>query len=266
MKPEAYSAYNFLQQDATQRFALCAFNEEMATKLNFRRIAAALLLFGISFGYVEAAVVVYLRTIYNPIRARLHPGTAPNDLFPLITLPQLAAEKVPVQRLLPIEILREAATLAMLIAAGLAVGRTGRQWTAAFVVAMGTWDIFFYVFLKVLTGWPASLLTWDILFLIPVPWAGPVLAPVLVALSMVAGGLTLLRVEAGGVEFRAMGRHWAGLVVGAVIILTSFVWDAPTLMAGGMPHPFRWGVFALGEGIGIMSFLHAYRANRVIKT
>ena len=55
-----------------------------------RRIIAALFLFGISFGYVEAAVVVYLRAIYDPIRQHLHPGRKPHDLFPLISPQQLA--------------------------------------------------------------------------------------------------------------------------------------------------------------------------------
>ena len=52
---------------------------------------------------------------------------------------------------------------------------------AGFVVVFGVWDIFYYVFLRVLVTWPASLLDWDILFLIPLPWVGPVLAPVLIA-------------------------------------------------------------------------------------
>jgi len=55
-----------------------------------RRAVAALFLFGISFGYVEAAVVVYLRVIYDPIRQQIHPERRPNDLFPLITPQQLA--------------------------------------------------------------------------------------------------------------------------------------------------------------------------------
>ncbi|MGH9664293.1 MAG: hypothetical protein ACRD9L_07715, partial [Bryobacteraceae bacterium] len=221
---------------------------------DFRRIAASLILLGVSFGYVEAAIVVYLRTIYTPVRARLHPEVPAADLFPLITPQQLAAEGAAVQRLLPIELVREAATLVMLMAAGLAVARNGRQWVAAFAVAMGVWDVFFYVFLKVLIGWPASLFTWDILFLIPAPWASPVLAPVLVALSMAGGGLAVLRVESAGAVFHATGKHWLGLFVGAAIILVSFLWDAPSLVAGGTPRSFPWFVFAVGEGIALGTF------------
>jgi hypothetical protein len=228
----------------------------------FRRIAASLILLGISFGYVEAAIVVYLRTIYTPVRARLHPEVPATDLFPLITPQQLAAESASVQKLLPIELVREAATLVMLAAAGLAVARNGRQWVAAFAVAMGVWDVFFYVFLKVLIGWPASFFTWDILFLIPAPWASPVLAPMLVALSMAGGGLALLKVESDGAVFHATGRHWLGLLIGASIILASFLWDVPRLVAGGTPHSFPWLVFAVGEVVGLATFAHAYRRSR----
>jgi hypothetical protein len=70
---------------------------------------------------------------------------------------------------LTIEIGREAATIAMFAAVALAVARNAGEWAAAFVITFGTWDITFYVFLKVLLDWPASLFTWDILFLIPVP-------------------------------------------------------------------------------------------------
>ena len=37
--------------------------------MRLKRTFLALILFGIAFGYVEAAVVVYLRTIFVPIRA-----------------------------------------------------------------------------------------------------------------------------------------------------------------------------------------------------
>ena len=41
------------------------------------RTTIALLLFGMSFGYVEAAVVCYLRELYEPVHQRFHPGRAP---------------------------------------------------------------------------------------------------------------------------------------------------------------------------------------------
>ena len=87
---------------------------------------------------------------------------------------------------------REVATLGMLAAVAIAVGRGSGQPFAAFLIAFGVWDISFYAFLKLLIHWPASLLTWDVLFLLPVPWVAPVLAPVLASLSMIGVGLLYL--------------------------------------------------------------------------
>ena len=153
----------------------------------------------------------------------------------------------------PVEVVREAATLLML--AGVAsVAAERRMWLSAFAIGFGVWDIFYYVFLRLLLGWPASLFTWDVLFLIPAPWAAPVLAPVIVSLSLVAGGMVGLK--------RAVHLswwHWAGIGSGAVAILLSFLWDSPNVLAGGFPHSFFWGLFAAGEAVGFGSFLIALR-------
>ena len=128
------------------------------------------------------------------------PGSVspPGELFPLLTIEQAQAAGPEQPKTLIIEIGREAATIVMLAAIALAVADNAGQWAAAFAIAFGTWDIAFYAFLKLLLDWPASLLTWDILFLIPIPWVGPVLAPVIVSASMIAAGLWHLRREASG--------------------------------------------------------------------
>jgi hypothetical protein len=219
----------------------------------WRRITLGLILFGIAFGYVEAAVVVYLRTIHEPVRERVHPGTSPAEVFPLLTLDELRTAAPEQARLVKVEVVREAATLLML--AGVAsVAMERRMWLSAFAVGFGVWDIFYYVFLRLLIGWPASLFTWDVLFLIPAPWAAPVLAPVIVSVSLVAAGMLALRRAV-----RLKRRHWAGIGCGAVAILLSFLWDSPNVLAGGFPHPFFWGLFAAGQAAGFGSFLIALR-------
>ena len=125
-----------------------------------RRAVAALFLFGISFGYVEAAVVVYLRAIYDPVRARLHPERGPHDLFPLITPRQLSDAGPENPRRLAIEIGREAATMLMLGAVALAVARNLDEWIAAFAIAFGVWDIMFYAFLKLMSPSQSLLCLW----------------------------------------------------------------------------------------------------------
>lgn len=219
----------------------------------------ALLLFGTAFGYLEAAVVSYLRMLHEPARQRYYPGRPSSQLFPLLTLDQLRAASGEQQQLLLIEIGREAATLLMLAGVALAVARNAGQWMAAFVIAFGAWDITFYVFLKVLLGWPASLLTWDILFLIPVPWVGPVLAPVLVSAAMIAAGTWHLRREARGAPVPIGAAHWAGMFAGAGVIVVSFAMDYRYIMAGGMPRRFPWSVFALGMAMAAASYGWAVR-------
>jgi hypothetical protein len=219
------------------------------------RTVAALLLFGISFGYLEAAVVVYLRAIYDPIRHSLHPDRPAGELFPLISQQELAAAGPENPRRLLIEIGREAATIAMLAAFGLAAGRNFNQRMAAFAVVFGLWDIFFYVFLRLMIHWPQSLFTWDILFLIPLPWVGPVLAPVIVAMTLVVCGLYSLGV--GGMPARP--REWMAMIAGGLVVILSFVWDYRNTMAGGLPNPFNWPLFLAGEIIALSGFLSAIR-------
>jgi hypothetical protein len=219
---------------------------------HWRRAAAGLVLFGVAFGFVEAAVVVYLRTIYEPVRRQLRPEQPAGELFPLIAKDQIPSMPPEARRLPAVEAAREAATMVMLAAVALVVTGDRRLWLPAFAVAFGTWDLFFYVFLKVLIGWPATLLTWDVLFLIPVPWAAPVLAPVVVSLTIIGGGLMALRRT---VHMRPL--HWCGLTLGSLLILVSFMWDFGNITAGGLPHPFAWPLFAAGEALGVGAFLHA---------
>jgi hypothetical protein len=171
-----------------------------------------------------------------------------------LTLDRVRAAGPEQQKTLFVEIGREAATMLMLAAIALAVASNARQWTAAFAIAFGVWDIVFYACLKLLLGWPASLFTWDILFLIPVPWVGPVIAPVLVSLAMIVGGIWFLWREVAGRPVEIGLRNAVGVLLGALVIVLSFTLDYRNIMAGGMPNPFHWGVFGLGMGIGAASY------------
>lgn len=124
----------------------------------------ALVLFSVAFGYLEGAVVTYLRTLHEPARLHYYPNRAAGEMFPLLTFDQLRAAAPEQVETLYTEIGREAATMLMLAAIALAVSHNRRQWAAAFAISFGIWDTVFYATLKLLLGWPASLLTWDILF------------------------------------------------------------------------------------------------------
>jgi hypothetical protein len=243
------------------RFNAAAYAVSMS-RLPWKRTVVALLVFGTAFGYLEAAVSSYLGQLYEPARQRFYPGSSPSEQFPLLTLDQLRETGTDQQRTLVIEIGREAATIIMLAAVALAVARNAGQWASAFIIAFGTWDITYYVFLKVLLGWPASLFTWDVLFLIPVPWASPVLAPVLVSAVMILAGVWHLRRDAHGEPVGIDAAQWAGILIGAVIIIISFTMDYRNVMAGRMPHPFNWTVFSAGLLMGAGSHAWAVSAGR----
>ena len=212
----------------------------------------AIVLFGMAFGYLEAAVVTYLRELHEPVRQHYYPGRPSSELFPLLRLEQVRSAAPEQMRVIEIEVGREAATLVMLAALALAVSENSSQWAAAFAVAFGVWDLAFYAGLKLLLDWPASLLTWDVLFLIPVPWAAPVLAPALVSVAMIAAGLRHFQKPV------SIGRRqWVGIVMGAAILIISFTLDYRNLLAGGAPHPFAWGTFTLGLAVGVLSYAHA---------
>jgi hypothetical protein len=215
--------------------------------------------FAIAMAYLESAVVVYLRKIYYPNGFR----------FPLVALDVSIAVT---------EIFREAATVVMLIAIGALVGRSRYEKFAFFLLSFAVWDIFYYVFLWLLLAWPESLMTWDILFLIPVMWVGPVVTPIILSLTMIvlAGGI--LKIEAAGTFRGIRPSEWALLIVGSVVVIVSFTADYTTFVVqeGGwqslfsmedaarsireqyIPIEFPWWIFVVGEGIivaGIVKML-----------
>src|SRR4030042_7126972 len=124
-----------------------------------------LTIFGIAMGFLESVVIVYLRQLYYP------EGFG----FPL---------KEVIWGGLFLEYLREIATIVILLTVSLIAGRMPYERFSYFLYCFGIWDIFYYIGLKVLLNWPSSLLTWDILFLIPVVWLAPVLAPIFCATKM----------------------------------------------------------------------------------
>jgi hypothetical protein len=223
---------------------------------SWKRTVIALLLFGTAFGYLEAAVVSYLRFLHEPVRRRFYPERPPGNLFPLLTRQQAAADPQQ-QKIVWIEIGREAATIVMLAGIALAIATNAGQWAAAFVIAFGTWDITFYVFLEMLLDWPASPFTWDILFIIPVPWVSPVLAPVLVSAAMIGAGVWHLWREATQKPVHLGRWNWSGMVVGAATIIVSFTLDSGNVAGGGMPRPFHWPLFGAGMTVGLLGYISA---------
>jgi hypothetical protein len=191
-------------------------------------------LYAAAMALVEAAVVTYLRTFLGRV-----------DPYQPSPLPEPAW-------LMRTEIAREVATLIMLGTVGWLAGRTGRTRLGYFLVAFGVWDISYYAFLAPMSGWPRSLLDWDVLFLIPLPWWGPVLAPVCIAALMVVGG-TLISQFGRGESVLWPGRvAWALSLVGALLALYVFMADAlhapewsQEALGKLLPVAFNWPLFAV---------------------
>lgn len=203
-----------------------------------------LTVFAIAMAFLETAVVVYLRELYYP------KGFA----FPLTLMPP---------KLALVEVGREAATIVMLFVAGRLGTSGGWRGFAGFMFLFGVWDIFYYVWLKVLLDWPASLATWDILFLIPVPWVGPVWAPLVISLSLIAGALAVERLVERGHPVRVGIADCIALVAAGLIVIVSFTLDWKLAVEGGVPGRFddAW-LFWLGEGLGLAILVRAWRRSR----
>ncbi|MCK4532237.1 hypothetical protein KAU39_00495 [bacterium] len=191
--------------------------------------------FGIAMGFAEAAVVVYLRKIIYP----------EGFCFPLKDIPV---------NLLFTEIAREVATIIMLVSLALLAGKTFNRRIAFFLYSFGIWDIFYYVWLKVTLNWPASLFTKDILFLIPGPWVGPVLAPVIVSLTMITFSLIIVHLNSKGYILKLNKTDCFLIFCSALIIFVSFMLDCPRVIAHQMPFRYRWELFIIGEFLALFTF------------
>ncbi len=196
--------------------------------------------FGIAFGYVEASVVVYLRDLY-------YPG---GFTFPL---------KLMTPGHLTIELVREGATMVMLAAVAMLAGSTAWSKFGFFIAGFGVWDIFYYVWLKATLGWPASLLDWDILFLLPLPWIGPVIAPVLISMLMIVLGWIIVRRVERGKFFLPGTTSWSLSIVGAACALYSFMDDTPATLHGQQPAPYSYLLLAMCLVLCFAGFVLACR-------
>jgi len=215
-------------------------------------------IFCIAMGVLEAIVVIYLRQIYYPS------GFA----FPLKFLSP---------DMLLTEWIREIATIIMLLVLGIMASKDNLQRFLYFLFSFAIWDITYYAALKAFLGWPVSLLTWDILFLIPVPWLGPVLAPIICSITMIFFAFSFVWLKSTFLSFKIKLYEWGLILLGATFIFISFILNySILLMQKGfslsetnvvlsefVPSEFSWLLFGIGEALilyGIGSVI-----NRTIK-
>jgi hypothetical protein len=204
-------------------------------------------LFAIAMAYVESAVVVYLRDLYYP----------EGFDFPL--------KMIPVANIW-IELGREAATLVMLAAVGVLFATTAPGRFAAVCVAFGVWDVSYYFWLWVFIGWPQSLFTWDLLFLIPAPWIGPVLSPLLVSICLIIAGTVILHREYRGYRFCPPRWTWWVEIICGLLVIGAFLWNIPAVIEQVAPHTFPWLLFLVALLGGMILFVMMFRQPRFFKS
>ncbi len=208
-------------------------NQLKETRLRgFLLLCAAI--FAIAMAYLESAVVVYLRRLYG------------------ITELKQALVSMDTQ-IIYIEAGRELATLIMLFMVAILAGKTLQSWAGYFLLLFGTWDIFYYFWLRVFIGWPVGWLDTDLLFMLPLPWWGPVLAPMLIAILMVILGVGLVRVDGMNRVVKPGIIGWVALALGVLIDLYVFMSDAIAALPASIEtlshvhmSQFNWPVYLLG--------------------
>jgi hypothetical protein len=198
-------------------------------------------LFSIAFANIEATVVVYLREIFHP--DGFH--------FPMTVFGDGPQWK----RFLHIERGREAATIVLILTTCWLAGRNRRQRFAYFLTIFAIWDIFYYVWLKVLIGWPAAIMDWDILFLIPVTWASPVLYPVLISIVLIAFAVIILYCDWCGRPLRANASDWLAFGMSGLIMIVSFCIVGVHITEQDFESYFYRSLFAAGLLLGIATFV-----------
>jgi hypothetical protein len=210
-------------------------------------------IFSLAMAFVESAVVVYLRWIYYP------DGFG----FPMPAFDNL---------ILKTELLREAATIFMLASVSVLAGSNRVQRISFFLISFGVWDIFYYVWLKVLLNWPESWLTPDILFLIPVVWIGPVVAPVLISITLISWGVVMLQKDRSQQPAALKKNYTALLGLSVVLMLGSFMADHFAIIVEAYPPlslnppddhfrpgPFRWWLFLGGWLLSVITLIQYSR-------
>lgn len=207
----------------------------MLRSADFKQRAIVVAIFAFAMAYFESAAIVYLQRALE---------MTPQTIFPLRDQNSLGG-------LGSVEIGREAATLVMLAMVGWIAGRKSLERLAWTAVAFGVWDIGYYFWLWVFIGWPTSLNTFDLLFLLPVPWVGPVWAPIVVSLALIIFGLIVAKRMRSNEFVIAKPRDLALLIGGGLVVVLSFTIDATDTLHGAIPSTFAWPIYLAGISMAL---------------
>ena len=221
----------------------------------------------IAMAFLESMIVIYLRKLYYPLGFN----------FPLSSIDS---------NILALEWVRESFTLVMLISIGILAGKKFYDRFAYFLYAFAIWDIFYYIWLKVILDWPSSFLTMDLLFLIPWPWVGPVLAPILLSLTMILLAFVMINFSDKKKGIRLLLKGWVLLCLGSLIILYTFLIDYGKIIFSNnfasqfltlatnidlqniikdyIPPHYNWFLFLVGEVIILIGAFFFWNRNKKV--
>jgi hypothetical protein len=226
-----------------------SFSENKASQLIFYNLLWVTL-FSVAMGMLESSVVIYLRELYYP--NGFH--------FPLKATSYIVAVS---------EIFREVATLVMLLCIGMLAGKSKHERFAWFIYSFAIWDIFYYVFLYLIIDWPVSLTDWDVLFLLPMMWIGPVWAPVTLSILMILLAAFILHFSIHRDNATMKLHEWIVLITGAFIVIIAFCKDFYLYMTTHFPtvpgaqlffskHTFEYASQYVPVRFDILLFLFGY--------
>lgn len=227
-------------------------------------------IFAITMGIFEGAVVIYLRALYYPLGFN----------FPL----------APIENRIAItELIRELASLFMLLSVAIIAGKNFSQRFAWFIYSFAVWDIIYYVFLYLILAWPENILTWDILFLLPVTWTGPVISPVIISVLMIILAVVIYHSNVkSNHKTIIIRKEWICLIIGAFIVFVSFIWDYSKFLILNIPREeiqnkslgdklfdlsiqyipesFNWIMFFVGFSVLLAGIILFYNRNKRVAT
>lgn len=210
----------------------------MVLKKQSKKITT-LTIFATAMALLEAIVVIYLRKLHY----------SQGFTFPLTSI---------ISNIFGLEVFREISTIIILICIAIIAGKKFYQRFAYFLYVFGIWDIFYYIWLKIIINWPSSFLTWDVLFLIPALWLAPILAPLINSLTMIILALFLIYFPNKKINLY----EWLLIIIGFFIIFLSFIWEYSKLIINNfvsvsqfVPSHFNWFLFIIGEILILFMFV-----------
>lgn len=195
----------------------------------------SVIIFAIAMGIMEAICVVYIRQIIFPPDGIISDIQSGNFNFSL-------------------EIIRELITMIMLSTVSILAAYNWRTRLAMFFLAFGVWDILYYVGLRIFLNWPQSIMDWDTLFLIPIPWYSPVLVPVLISIYFIVGSIFIIIHEGNGTKLKFSPTVIFLQFLAFCVWLVSFMINTPHINNFGYENvSYSWILFNIALILGIIS-------------